>query len=301
MLYLPEGQQKREFSYTPAQLRTAMAGKTILWARAVLFDAARQLHFQLGCCEGIMPFEECALGADAGSVREIAVIGRVGRMTCFVVTELEARGSGFVAHLSRAQAQQICREQYFDRLSPGDVIPARVTSIESFGAFCDVGCGLIALLPIDYLSVSRIRSPGDRLHVGQDIFCVVKKRDDQGRLVLSMKELLGTWDENAACFQSGETVIGRIRGMESYGVFVELSPNLAGLAETVPELALGDCVSVYIKSILPGKMKIKLVVLSRIDAVLSPPPLRFFLTQGHLENWNYASAACARQIESIFG
>ena len=38
-----------------------------------------------------------------------------------------------------------------------------VTHIEPFGAFCDVGCGISALLPIDCMSVSRISSPADRV------------------------------------------------------------------------------------------------------------------------------------------
>ena len=43
-----------------------------------------------------------------------------------------------------------------------------------------------------------------------------------------MKELLGTWLENAAAFAAGETVVGLVRSVEPYGVFVELAPNLAG-------------------------------------------------------------------------
>ena len=132
-----------------------------------------------------------------------------------------------------------------------------MTHLESFGAFCDIGCGVPALLPIDCMSVSRIQSPADRVHEGQDILCAVKSRDTEGRIVLTMKELLGTWLENAAAFAAGETVVGLVRSVEPYGVFVELAPNLAGLAEAAPGLDCGQLVSVYIKSIIPEKMKIK--------------------------------------------
>ncbi len=301
MHFFPEGQYTGRCTYELGELNAACQSEKILYARAYLFDSDRQLHFHLGCCEGIMPFEECALDAALGTIRDIAVIGRVGRMTCFTVKEIFYTAEGTpVALLSRTAAQKLCKELYFDRLSPGDIIPAAVTSIESFGAFCDVGCGLISLLPIDYLSVSRIRSPHDRLRIGDDIFCVVKKRDDLGRLVLSTKELLGTWDENADAFSVGETVIGWVRGIETYGVFVELAPNLAGLAEARQDLEIGDCVSVYIKSILPDKMKIKLIVLNRLEADLPLPPLHYTRTDGHIESWNYASAASGRVIESVF-
>ncbi len=299
--YRPEEQQNTEHSYSWHQLNQCCMNHTVLYARAYLFDAQRQLHFRLGCCEGIMPFGQAALDADKGLVKDIAILTKVGHIVCFTVKELVNSGEKTsYAILSRAQAQKACKEAYFDTLQPGDIISARVCSMEQFGAFCDVGCGLIALLPIDYLSVSRISSPADRLTIGQNIFCAVKKRDEYGRLVLTMKELLGSWDENAANFAAGETVLGRVRGIEDYGVFVEIAPNLAGLAETRQNLEIGDCVSVYIKSILPERMKIKLIVLGKIAP---PPPLpepHYYIRTGRLQSWQYASAASGRQIGTIF-
>ena len=53
--------------------------------------------------------------------------------------------------------------------------------------------------------------------------------------------------------------------MEEYGVFVELAPNLTGLAEPYYDVKAGQKVSVYIKSILPEKMKVKLVIVDTFD------------------------------------
>ena len=77
--------------------------------------------------------------------------------------------------------------------------------------------------------MSRISHPSDRFRTGQDIYAVVTDVDQTLRVSLSHKELLGTWEENAALFSSGETVSGIVRSVEHYGVFVELAPNLAGL------------------------------------------------------------------------
>lgn len=300
MSFLPESQYP-ECRYTLGELQAASQSGAILCARAYLFDAQRRLHFHLGACEGLLPFSESAPEAVEGTLRDIAVISRVGRMTCFVVKQLTTGEDGRpLALLSRAAAQRRCRQEFFDRLQPGDILPATVTSVEGFGAFCDVGCGLIALLPIDYLSVSRIRSPLDRVSVGQNIYCVVRKRDELGRIVLSMKELLGTWEENVAHFAAGETVIGRVRGIESYGVFVEIAPNLAGLAELRQDVAIGDCVSAFIKSILPEKMKIKLIILGRIDTQLPPPALHYTRTEGRLARWDYACSQSERRMETVF-
>ena len=129
-------------------------------------------------------------GAETGTVRDIAVLTRVGRPTCFVIEGLDTDEDGAPCYrLSRAKAQQLCKAEYLDTLSPGDILPCTVTHIEPFGAFCDVGCGISALLPIDCMSVSRISSPADRVSVGQQILCAIKNRDAQGRFVLTIREL----------------------------------------------------------------------------------------------------------------
>ena len=199
-----------------------------------------------------------------------------------------------------AAAQRACREQYLDQLENGSVIPCTVTHIENFGAFCDVGCGISALLPIDCLSVSRIASPADRVTVGQQLLCAIKNRDEQDRIVLTLRELLGTWSENAACFAAGETVVGIVRSVEDYGVFIEIAPNLAGLAEPDTALHPGQTVSVYIKSILPDKMKIKLVVVNKnLNQKMRFEP-HYFVTRGRLDRWIYSTPQSRKQIETVF-
>ena len=158
-----------------AELRAAMASREILQSTALAFDTQRQLRFELGGCRAVMPFGQCADGADTGSVRDIAVLTRVGRPTCFVIEGIDTDENGqTVYRLSRAEAQRMCKAEYLDQLQPGDILPCIVTHIEPFGAFCDVGCGISALLPIDCMSVSRISSPADRVSVGQQILCAIK-------------------------------------------------------------------------------------------------------------------------------
>ena len=286
---------------TPEEIRAAIAAQEILQSTAIAFDTDRCLRFEIGGLPAIMPFAECADGTENGSVRDIAVLTRVGRPTCFVIRALtQAENGRPQLVLSRAQAQKRCKEDYLDRLQPGDIFPCTVTHIEPFGAFCDVGCGISALLPIDCLSVSRISSPADRVSVGQDIFCVLKNRDPQGRFVLTLRELLGTWAENAARFRAGETVVGIVRSVEPYGTFIEIAPNLAGLAESCPELSAGQPVSVYIKNILPDKMKVKLVIVNRNLSQNIRFALSYQQTQGHLDRWIYSTPESKKQIETDF-
>ena len=262
--YRAEGLCRNASHLRREELDHCIAAGEVLQSTALAFDTNRRLRFELCGHHAYMPFEECLDTAPGETVKEIAVLTRVGRPTCFVVQGTTQDESGEAVYLlSRAAAQRACREQYLDQLENGSVIPCTVTHIENFGAFCDVGCGISALLPIDCLSVSRIASPADRVTVGQQLLCAIKNRDEQDRIVLTLRELLGTWSENAACFAAGETVVGIVRSVEDYGVFIEIAPNLAGLAEPDTALRPGQTVSVYIKSILPDKMKIKLVVVNK--------------------------------------
>lgn len=298
--YTPEGKGRDARRMTESQLAEAFAQGSILESTALAYDRERQLVFELAGRSARMPHDECAAGAGEGAVRDVALLTRVGRPTCFRITALpEETGGAYL--LSRRLAQEACQRDYLDALLPGELVTCVVTHLESFGAFCDVGCGISALLPIDCMSVSRIQSPADRVSVSQQLICAVKSRDDRGRLVLTLRELLGTWQENADRFHAGETVVGLVRSVESYGVFIELAPNLAGLAERCEGLRPGQPVSVFIKSILPEKMKIKLVIVNReLAGPLFFAP-RYFITEGRLEHWVYSTPGSKKRIETDFG
>ena len=118
--------------------------------------------------------------------------------------------------------------------------------------------------------------------------------------MLTIRELLGTWAENAARFTVGETVVGIVRSVEEYGTFVEIAPNLAGLAESCSGLAPGQAVSVYIKNILPDKMKIKLVIVNHSLGQSHRFDLRYFITEGHIDHWLYSTPESRKRIETDF-
>lgn len=304
--YLPEGGIINSAANKAAlqnilSLQGAQQNGTILEAKAAVCTAGHDLLLDLGDIKGVIPRTEGAIGIESGETRDIAIISRVNKPVCFRVLGFEHDGSGRKrAICSRRAAQESCVSEYLSKLVPGDVIPAAVTHMESFGCFADIGCGISSLLPIDSISVSRIGHPGDRFRTGQNIFVVVSGRDESGRICLSHKELLGTWEENAAAFSPGETVGGIIRSVEDYGVFVELTPNLAGLAEPCPMLHPGQQASVYVKSLIPEKMKIKLIIVDAFDGDNAPSPLCYYITEGHIDRWQYSPDSCRKNISSVF-
>lgn len=264
-------------------------------------DRHHNLLVEYGDFVGIIPREETAIGADSGKIKEISIISKVGKIVSFVNTGdiFETDGVQYPL-LSRKKAQLLCQAEYIDNLQSGDIIDAVITHFESFGAFVDIGCGIVSLLPIDCISVSRISHPKDRFCEGEKIKVAVTGRDNLGRITISHKELLGTWCENAEMFHAGETVFGVVRSVESYGIFVELTPNLAGLAERKEDIVPGDYVSVFIKNILPEKMKVKLIIIDKIGHDVPPLPSKYFTEDDHIDSFYYSPDDCVKQIYRIF-
>ena len=92
---------------------------------------------------------------------------------------------------------------------------------------------------------------------------MVKNIDEENnRISFTYKELLGTWEDNIKEFEQGTVVKGIAREVEKdkNGIFIELRPNLVGLAEYKENIEYGQNVDVYIKKIIPEKRKIKLLI-----------------------------------------
>ncbi len=305
MLYYPEGYlidtpENRGILQSITLLSEACRDKTILEARAMICDSEHNIIVDLKCMRGIIPREEGAIGIKEGTVRDIAIISRVNRPVCFVIKEfIRDKNDKMIAILSRREAQEKCKKDYIDSLDIGDIVNAKITHIEPFGVFCDIGCGIISLLPIDSISVSRIEHPYERFSVSMNIKAIVKSTENS-RITLTQKELLGTWEENVAQFNAGETVAGIVRSVESYGIFVELTPNLAGLAELKENVFPGQQASVYIKSIIPSRMKVKLIIIETFDYTYKPTMPKYFFGGSHMDKFIYSPKDSEKSIVTYF-
>ena len=91
--------------------------------------------------------------------------------------------------------------------------------------------------------------------------------------------------------------------MESYGIFIELAPNLAGLAEYREDVYPGQTAAVYIKSIIPDKMKIKLILIDTDDEPQKPGTINYFIDPEsvlHIDSWRYSPDCSNKTVETIF-
>ncbi len=303
--YHPEGklintEENKKYLTSESSLELAQSLKTILEANVIMCDAQHNLIVDLGIMKGVIPRVEGAIGIREGTTRDIALISRVGHPVCFIITDflIDKNGEKY-AILSRRVAQEKCLDHMLNNKKLGDIIEVKITHLETFGAFCDIGCGNVALLPIDAVSVSRISHPKDRFLVGDTIKAIIKCVDENKKITLSHKELLGTWQQNANAFCQGQTVSGVVRSIENYGIFVELTPNLAGLAEPKENVQVGQTASVYIKSIIPEKMKIKLIIIDSFDTAYHNN-YQYFYNDEHISEFIYSPPECNKLISTYF-
>lgn len=153
--------------------------------------------------------------------------------------------------------------EYQKGIEEGSIVKGTVKNIRKFGAFVEIEQGPVGLLHIEDISVSRIKSPEERFSIGQKIDVMIKSIDKQNnKVVLTYKELLGNWDDNVKDYNEKTVVEGIVKEPDKFknGIFIELKPNLVGLAEYKEGLEYGQKVNVYIKKIIKDRKKIKLLI-----------------------------------------
>lgn len=252
--FFPEGWKKDSFTDT----------EDIFQGIVEKCDENYNLHVKLdNGIEGIIPRKEVeALNLDEnGFPKTNLCVGKVHKYVQFKIKEKEEDNYIF----SRKDAQEEVLNCIKTDLKEGQIINGIVKNITPYGAFIDIGGGVVGLVHIEDLSVARIKTPYERIKIGQKLNIMVKSIDrDQGRINLSYKETLGSWEENANNFQVGMKTKGIIREIEKNknGIFIELTPNLVGMAEYKEGLNYGDKTDIIIKKIDYEKKKVKLIILN---------------------------------------
>ena len=211
--------------------------------------------------EGIIYRDDVSLVRnEEGIVPENVVIGNLNRKIKLKVKKIDNEGQ-YKYVLSKKDVEVESRKWMQNNLKKNMIMYGKVRSIQSYGVFIEILEGVVGLLHIEDISVARTKHPSERFRIGQKVKVMVKDFDkDTGRVILTYKELFGTWEENAAKFKEGTNVEGIARDREKNGIFVELTPNLVGLAEHRSGIEYGQKVTVYIKKIVPEKKRIKLVI-----------------------------------------
>ncbi len=177
---------------------------------------------------------------DTGYSKDLA--SYAGQTLTFKIVEFRGRGRNIVlsrrAHLEAEAARRA--DELREKLSEGAEVTGKVTRLERFGAFVDLG-GVEGLVHISEIAHNRVGHPKDVLRSGDEVNVKILELKDLGgdkeRISLSMKALQpDPWDGAIEKVSEGEVISGTVVSIQQFGAFVEVSPGVEGLVH-VSQLA----------------------------------------------------------------
>lgn len=116
-------------------------------------------------------------------------------------------------------------------LLPGTALTGRVTKVEPFGCFVDLG-GVEGLVHVSQMAWKRVEKPDEVVKAGDQVKVqVLEVTEDGRRISLSMKALQDDpWVAWTAAHPVGSLVEGKVTRLAPYGGFIEVADGLEGLA-----------------------------------------------------------------------
>lgn len=178
-------------------------------------DSNYNLYIDFGNnLKGIIPRDEIeAVNIDeTGFPKPNICASKVNKYVQFKVKDVDKKDC-FI--LSRKDVGKDALNWIKQDVKVGQIVKGIVRSIKPYGVFVEIGGGIVGLLHIEDISVARIKTPLERLSIGQKINVMIKSIDYKlERVVLTYKELLGSWEDNIKEFEEGTTAVGIAREVE---------------------------------------------------------------------------------------
>ena len=139
----------------------------------------------------------------------------------------------------------------------GTTIEGEVTALADFGAFVRFG-SLEGLVHISEIAWQRIDHPRDILKIGQKVDAEIIGIEGS-KIFLSMKKLVkDPWSDIQKRYKVGDAVEGTVLKVNPFGFFVELDPEIHGLAH-VSELSNVPGIDVNTLAKSGDKMTFKII------------------------------------------
>lgn len=206
--------------------------------------------------------ESSSVVGDDGHVEEKYIANKTGKIVQACITNIITSGEEIEIILSRKKLELKVRKWMYMHLKPGIKLRGVVRGMNDFAAFVDVGGGVTGILKISDITDIHVQSTSEVLKPGQRLQVIVKSYDrDTGRIELSTKEFMPTFEKLIKGIKEGDIIEGTVRNRTKTGIFVSIKPNLVGLAEHVSGIEYGQKVLVSVKRIVTEKKKIKLVII----------------------------------------
>ena len=128
------------------------------------------------------------------------------------------------------ESRDSIRDKVIEKLTIGEVLTGRITSLADFGAFVNIS-GADGLVHLSEISWDRIRHPGDELKIGQEVQVKVISIDEEKRHIgLSIRRLTeDPWQEQIKELRVGQLVEANITRLTKFGAFARLTNEIEGL------------------------------------------------------------------------
>jgi small subunit ribosomal protein S1 len=132
--------------------------------------------------------------------------------------------------VSEKAAWEEVQEKAVSKFKVGDKVKGKVTAVTDFGAFVEFGTKMEGLVHISELAWQRIDNPRDIVKVGDQVEAEIINIEGT-KIFLSMKKLQkDPWGNISEKYKVNDMVSGKVLKVNPFGLFVELDPEIHGLA-----------------------------------------------------------------------
>ncbi len=189
--FIPEGWQELKNSFSLEELNIAHKSGEIIQGRVTRCDSNYNLYVNLGNnITGIIPRDEIEeINKDKTGIPNPSICrNKVNKIVQFKVKDIKPNDTVI---LSRKAVGKDAINWIKSDLKEGMQVLGIVKNIRPYGAFVEIGGGIVGLVHIEDISIARIKTPFERFKIGQKIKIMVKSIDRKSnRVILSYKEML---------------------------------------------------------------------------------------------------------------
>lgn len=223
------------------------AGKIKAWEKLNLAKAEQKpiivkvldankggLMVRAGSVKGFLPVSQLTPenyprveGGDKNKILEI-LKSYINREFTVKVMDSDEREEKLI--VSEKMAWEENQKEIMLKYQVGNHIKGKITAVTDFGAFVEFDDKMEGLVHISEIAWQRIDDPRDIVKVGDMVEAEIIKIDGT-KIFLSMKKLKADpWSEVEKKYRVGDIVKGKVLKVNPFGLFVELDPEIHGLA-----------------------------------------------------------------------
>jgi|SRR5690625_1598012 len=258
--YDPEKVQESEVDQDWKQIYSAYQNRTILQALVVGIETKLNmpcLIVNIGSIRGYIPFAESDVKDEA------EFYSLTGKNVAFHILNYDREGGVFTA--SRKRAREQMANITWRKLEEGMITLAVARNVTTNLVYADIG-GIDVKIPIEEIRYGWIYDLTEEVKPGDHLKVKVTKLDKENeKVTVSAKAAQeNPWPDCAKRYVEGNEYVGRVTGVDEYGVFVNLEPGVDSLARHLrfDEVYKGDQVLVRIQGVDIEKEQIRTKIVS---------------------------------------